>query len=278
MSLFRRLGRRTRRHVTYANVVSTLALLMMTVGTAYAAGIGSGGIADNSIQSRDIRNGSIVSADVATGGIQLWDISAAARRSLAGADGEDGTDGANGRDGAQGPVGPQGPAGPAGPVGPAGAPGTTIDDIGDLDGIGCSTNDRSGSLDVVYGSVSSSVSQVTIRCVLAPMSCTATQPQDVHVAAWTCDPHTGSWEIQGCETGFTDVNGQTNDGCEYQSNPTGPEECDGVDNDADGQVDEGLTPPTVNYGTAACVEGTWVVTCDEGHVPDETNSPHCRPE
>jgi hypothetical protein len=45
-----------------------------------------------------------------------------------------------------------------------------------------------------------------------------------------------------CDPGFSDLNGQQDDGCEYQCSPTngGTELCDAVDNDCDGAVDEGF--------------------------------------
>jgi hypothetical protein len=60
-----------------------------------------------------------------------------------------------------------------------------------------------------------------------------------------------------CMVGYSDVNGDlndpTSDGCEYTCpvSPPVDEYCDGVDNDCDGQTDEGLTPPSgyCNQGT-----------------------------
>jgi len=46
-----------------------------------------------------------------------------------------------------------------------------------------------------------------------------------------------------CNAGFKDLDLQAANGCEYKCSPTGTEECDGVDNDCDGLVDEMLTAP-----------------------------------
>ena len=52
-------------HLSYANVVATLSLIVALGGTSYAAlSIGSGQIVNNSVRSKDIRNGTVVGKDV----------------------------------------------------------------------------------------------------------------------------------------------------------------------------------------------------------------------
>ena len=57
--------RRLAGHLSYANIVATLALIVALGGTSYAAlHIGSRQIVNNSVRSKDIRNGTIVGRDV----------------------------------------------------------------------------------------------------------------------------------------------------------------------------------------------------------------------
>jgi len=59
-----------RRHLTFANVTSTLALFIALGGTSYAvATIGTKQIKNNSVRSVDVRNGTIISRDVKRGGL-----------------------------------------------------------------------------------------------------------------------------------------------------------------------------------------------------------------
>lgn len=89
----------------YANVASTLALVVALGGTSYAAvaipknSIGSQEIANSSITSKDVKNGALKAADFKAGQLP------------------------SGTGGTQGPVGPVGPAGPQGPAGAQGAQG-----------------------------------------------------------------------------------------------------------------------------------------------------------
>jgi hypothetical protein len=61
-----------RRLLTYSNVASTLALVVaLGGGSAYAAArIGSAGIIDNSIQSRDLRDGDVRGRDLAAASVR----------------------------------------------------------------------------------------------------------------------------------------------------------------------------------------------------------------
>ncbi|NOZ85064.1 MAG: choice-of-anchor D domain-containing protein, partial [Deltaproteobacteria bacterium] len=64
----------------------------------------------------------------------------------------------------------------------------------------------------------------------------------------------------GCPAGYWDANHDPSDGCEYgPCTKTGPEVCDKVDNDCNGQVDEG--PISQLCGTP---NGAAVVSCKDG--------------
>jgi hypothetical protein len=88
------------RRGSYANVASTLALIVALGGTSYAAVA----IPKNSVGSAEIENSSITSKDVKNGALKGVDFKAGELPA-----------------GAQGPAGPAGAAGPAGPAGPAGS-------------------------------------------------------------------------------------------------------------------------------------------------------------
>ncbi len=71
---------------------------------------------------------------------------------------------------------------------------------------------------------------------------------------------TGSCVRLACSPGFVDLDPGVA-GCEYACDPRGAEVCNGVDDDCDGDVDEGLTPPS-NFCNANGVCGGTSPTCD----------------
>ncbi len=104
---------------------------------------------------------------------------------------------------------------------------------------------------------------------------------DLPGAAARCEG--GQCLIGGCQGGFVDLDGDPANGCEYACQPTrgGVEACDGVDNDCNGVVDDGIDVASdlVNCGRCgnacvgqpnrglACVEGACVLgDCDGGFV------------
>lgn len=101
-----------RGHVTYANVVATLALFIALGGSAYAAVKVTGrNVVDGSLTGKDVKNESLRSADIK--GLKAKDF--AAGQLPVGTNGTNGTNGANGANGTNGAPGATGPVGPAGP-------------------------------------------------------------------------------------------------------------------------------------------------------------------
>ncbi len=114
----------------------------------------------------------------------------------------------------------------------------------------------------------------------------------------------GACRVQACLMGHSDLDGNPANGCEYTCLPTngGVEQCDGLDNDCDGQIDEGFSLSTdvnhcgacnrvcsaPNVSASACTSGSCGVTscvpgfanCN-GTYPDGcevnvlTNAQHC---
>ncbi len=89
-----------RPQLTYANVMSTIAVFLALGGTSYA-------LARNSVGNRELKANAVTSLKVKNGSIGSKDLSASARAIR----------------GQRGPAGPSGPTGPAGPPGPAAAEG-----------------------------------------------------------------------------------------------------------------------------------------------------------
>ncbi len=73
-----------------------------------------------------------------------------------------------------------------------------------------------------------------------------------------CD--NGACSIVSCKGGYIDQNKDISDGCEYLCTPTGLEVCDGIDNDCNNQVDDGISlPQNICLNIGLCV-GT-AATC-----------------
>ncbi|MCA9675938.1 MAG: SUMF1/EgtB/PvdO family nonheme iron enzyme [Kofleriaceae bacterium] len=60
----------------------------------------------------------------------------------------------------------------------------------------------------------------------------------------------GACTVVACRPGFVDQNGDPSDGCEYACTPSGPEVCDGIDNDCDLLVD--LADPDLSVPANFC--------------------------
>ena len=131
-----------RKHLSYANVAATMALVFALTGGAVAASSHGGGASSpaGAVASAPVgRGGSGAQATAAVGGNTLLATASKSKpkgktgprgpkgpTGPAGKNGTNGTNGANGAPGAKGEngaaggQGPQGPAGPAGPTGPQG--------------------------------------------------------------------------------------------------------------------------------------------------------------
>ncbi len=88
----------------------------------------------------------------------------------------------------------------------------------------------------------------------------------------------GTCVVEVCELGFQDANGIYQDGCEYTCTPTGPEACNGLDDDCDGRTDEDFdllhdpdhcgtcdrVCPTALHAEAVCDQGVCTIRCEPG--------------
>jgi len=92
-----------RSHLSYANVMATIAVFIALGGTSFAVtqlprnSVGSTQIRTNSVGPSELRKGAVRSSDVKDRSVAVRDISLGARDALRGH---------------RGPIGPQGPAGP----------------------------------------------------------------------------------------------------------------------------------------------------------------------
>jgi len=75
-------------------------------------------------------------------------------------------------------------------------------------------------------------------------------------------------KVVSCKNGFFDINKDPTDGCEYQCSPQGQEKCNGVDDDCDGNTDNGdirILCPTASNTTYTCDKGQCkIVACGNG--------------
>ncbi len=103
---------RLRAHLTYANVVATIAVFIALGGSSYAALK----LPKNSVGSEQLKRNSITSAKVKGGSLNTTDLKTSARSFLRGGRGPrgaQGPQGTTGKTGAKGSTGPRGAAGSA---------------------------------------------------------------------------------------------------------------------------------------------------------------------
>jgi len=105
--------------LSYANVMSTLAVFIALGGASYAAvklpknSVGTSQIRENAVTGSKVKSGSLTGSDVRNSSLTGSDIR---DRSLTAADFDGSVQGAKGLQGAKGDPGPRGDAGPPGPI------------------------------------------------------------------------------------------------------------------------------------------------------------------
>jgi hypothetical protein len=92
----------------------------------------------------------------------------------------------------------------------------------------------------------------------------------------------GSCSLVVCRPGFVNLDGNAANGCEYACTFTGAEACNGLDDDCDGMVDDGLTVPAtfcnpngVCGGTMARCSGMGGWVCDYPAATYQASETRC---
>ena len=101
-----------------------------------------------------------------------------------------------------------------------------------------------------------------------PLHCGSCNPCNIPHAIPKCTA--GACKVNFCLPGFVNFDGQDGNGCEYACTPTGPEVCDGIDNDCDKLVDAAdasmvAAPANLCSNVGACAGATKVcgtTACD----------------
>ena len=99
--------------------------------------------------------------------------------------------------------------------------------------------------------------------------CGARCPAPLNAMAVCAPDPSGAPTCTGaCPPGFIDVDNNPKNGCEYKCEPTGPEICDGIDNDCDTKIDEDIKEefydgPAGTSGVGVCDKGVRV--CRDGN-------------
>ncbi len=92
-----------------------------------------------------------------------------------------------------------------------------------------------------------------------------------HTGMGACDTSNTKCVIAACDPGWNDIDGSYATGCEYPCTKTngGVEICDGIDNDCNGQVDDGIPSVTCQGGTnGVCADpaNAGMTQCVNGQV------------
>ena len=118
-----------RARLTFANIMSLVAVSIALGGTSYAASLAKNSVGSTQIKASAVKNSDLGSSAVTSGKVRNGSLLAKDFKTSElprGANGANGTNGAPGAPGAPGPTGATGPAGPTGNTGPAGTPGAGL--------------------------------------------------------------------------------------------------------------------------------------------------------